>query len=50
MKKRGIDEWNDPSKMKRMIILKIMFKGNERLREGDERRVVVAKKFYRKKS
>ncbi len=41
MKKRGIEKWDDPSKMKGMIILKINFKGRRKscLKEGDEGRV-----------
>ena len=49
MKKRGTEEWDNPSKMKRMIILKIKFKGKEvPLREVDRERVLV--EFYQKKS
>lgn len=29
LKKRGTKERDDPSKMKKMVIIKIMFKGNE---------------------
>ena len=51
LKKRGIGEWDDPSKMKRLIILKIKFEGKEiMLREGDEGQVGAVKKFYCKKS
>lgn len=29
LEKRGVEEWDDPSKMKRFIILNIKFKGKE---------------------
>ena len=51
LKKKGSEEWDDLSKMKRFIILKIKFEGKDvTLREGDEEKVGATKEFYRKKS
>ena len=51
LKKIGVEEWNDSSKMKRLIILKIKFEGKEvTLREGDGGKVSTAKEFYHKMS
>ena len=51
LKKRGLEEWDDSSKMKRLVILITKFEGKEvELREGDGRKVGTVKKFYRMKS
>ena len=51
MKNKGVEKWNDPSKMKKLIIVNIKFKGKEvALREGDDGKVGSTKKFYREKS
>ena len=51
LKKKSVEEWDDLSKMKRLINLKMSFEEKEfMLKEDDGGKVGTTKELYRKKS